>query len=260
MMEQNDADGFIQTVKFFRPDKHTEETPPHWDNLLNGHWTHRQGTSRKPTARLPFEGVGFDTSKFYITGWVYPLPPQDGVPGWYRVAMMKTYVPKDKVDDYDRLFAYEGVITPGGQMMVGRWWDPETAHDGMYCLSGPFIYWNVDLSVPEDLRGPETGVDINGIPGVQDATIAAGLQGDGAGYNAGMDFLQNAFDFILSCNRGNGVEIIDTEVQHPTDLLFVDISNITASSASAAYTAALNAPLPSADLESDDAESDTEEP
>lgn len=44
------------------------------------------------------------------------------------------------------LWAYEGVVLPGGEVVVGRWWHPrEAGDDGIaYEYSGPFMFWCVD--------------------------------------------------------------------------------------------------------------------
>lgn len=50
--------------------------------------------------------------------------------------------------DVDSWWAYEGVVLPGGEIVVGRWWNPlssvddEDQDEEMY--SGPFIFWCVD--------------------------------------------------------------------------------------------------------------------
>lgn len=39
-------------------------------------------------------------------------------------------------------WAYEGVVLPGGKIILGRWWSP--MDDRSQCFStGPFIFWNV---------------------------------------------------------------------------------------------------------------------
>ena len=43
--------------------------------------------------------------------------------------------------DPTELWAYEGVVLPGGQIIIGRWWYPSPDPDP---LSGPFILWNID--------------------------------------------------------------------------------------------------------------------
>jgi hypothetical protein len=83
---------------------------------------------------------------FYCTGWINPLPAQEGIPGWKRMTMMKYFLDNDNNFDLDALWAYEGIVLPGGQIIVGRWWSPEdpnhTAPEDTYC--GPFILWNTD--------------------------------------------------------------------------------------------------------------------
>jgi len=75
---------------------------------------------------LRFIGNGYDDETFLSSGWLNPLPPQQGIPGWQRVTMMKYFVdPITGHMDDDALWAYEGVVLPGGQIMVGRWWSPE---------------------------------------------------------------------------------------------------------------------------------------
>lgn len=59
---------------------------------------------------------------FYIDGWLNPLPPQCDIPGWQRVTFMKHF--EDDIANVtdDNLWAYEGVVLPGGKIIVGRWW------------------------------------------------------------------------------------------------------------------------------------------
>lgn len=54
--------------------------------------------------------------------------------------------PSRKLDDDDdgSLFAYEGIVLPGRNVMMGRWWVIED-EDGDRLRCGPFIYWNVTL-------------------------------------------------------------------------------------------------------------------
>ena len=69
---------------------------------------------------------------FLSTGWLNPLPAQQGVPGWQRMSMMKYYVDEEEVTSppaalEDSLWAYDGVVLPGGMIIVGRWWHPQQA-------------------------------------------------------------------------------------------------------------------------------------
>lgn len=93
-----------------------------------------------------FEGIGWDDEEFYAAGWINPLPAQYGIPGFKRMTMMKFFQDEFGVVDVNALWAYEGVVLPGDQIVVGRWWAPEgldpNSIENMY--SGPFILWNVD--------------------------------------------------------------------------------------------------------------------
>jgi len=39
--------------------------------------------------------------------------------------MMKYFIDENGVWDDEALWAYEGVVLPGGQIILGRWWSPE---------------------------------------------------------------------------------------------------------------------------------------
>ena len=74
-------------------------------------------------ANLQFTGTGMDLEDdFHAIGWLNALPDQCGIPGWQRITFMKHFA-EDLVDvDADNLWAYEGVVLPGGRIIVGRWW------------------------------------------------------------------------------------------------------------------------------------------
>jgi len=72
-------------------------------------------------------GDGIDQNDlFFASGWLNPLEEQQGIPGWQRITLMKHF---DESHN-DDLWAYEGVVLPGGRIIVGRWWfaseDPGT--------------------------------------------------------------------------------------------------------------------------------------
>jgi hypothetical protein len=82
---------------------------------------------------------------------VHDLPVQEGIPGWKRATFMKYYTEDQGDIDLESLWAYEGVILPGGKFMMGRWWavdltqpNPEEDRD---LYSGPFILWAVEPKV-----------------------------------------------------------------------------------------------------------------
>jgi hypothetical protein len=76
---------------------------------------------RSQAVRIEGEGTDVD-EEFYIDGWLNPLPRQHGVPGWQRLTMMKYFVEDDGYGegeiDTDALWAYEGVMLPGGKIVV----------------------------------------------------------------------------------------------------------------------------------------------
>lgn len=66
-----------------------------------------------------FQGEGTDDNEdFRIDGWLNPLPPQHGIPGWKRMTMMKYFESEEDGIDVAALWAYEGVMLPGGKIMV----------------------------------------------------------------------------------------------------------------------------------------------
>lgn len=133
-------------------EKHLQSrTPP-----ANKAKTRAQHRSSAPTATFGdpvpfswgsfrFEGAGHDhVEDFHADGWLNPLPPQNGVLGWQRMTMMKYFVDPDTgFIDEAALWAYEGVVLPGGNIIMGRWWSPSDG-TGVQQYSGPFILWNVD--------------------------------------------------------------------------------------------------------------------
>lgn len=94
-----------------------------------------------------FAGAGDDNdSDFLADGWLNTLPSQSGIPGWQRLTMMKYFADDNGDVDYAHgLWAYEGIVLPGGKIIVGRWWSPDGTHP---VYSGPFILWCVDSNIP----------------------------------------------------------------------------------------------------------------
>ncbi|MCJ1436286.1 hypothetical protein MMC27_005664 [Xylographa pallens] len=134
-----------------------------------------------------FQGFGRDFEKYRCVGYVSALPAQDPqdvhkVHGFQRMTMMKwaddegkaaptsvgsrTVVEKhledmqmcDLADEELAHWAYEGVVLPGGKIMLGRWWSPhetpvrdlvDSGEPRVYDrnerkCTGPFIFWNID--------------------------------------------------------------------------------------------------------------------
>ena len=121
---------------------------------------------------LMFNGSGHDAEDFHCLGNIHALPPQFGIPGWQRITMMKYFGPApaspsssapsspnpfsgapddihfgeglewDSTGVDDGCWAYEGVVLPGGKIILGRWWSP-LDETGEREWTGPFIFWNV---------------------------------------------------------------------------------------------------------------------
>ncbi|KAL9086360.1 MAG: hypothetical protein Q9165_007146 [Trypethelium subeluteriae] len=60
---------------------------------------------------------GFDD--FDATGWLNPLPPQMSIPGWQRIVMVRYRFEQGSPEPIP-IFQCEGIVLPGGQMMLGR--------------------------------------------------------------------------------------------------------------------------------------------
>ncbi|KAK4697460.1 hypothetical protein P7C71_g612, partial [Lecanoromycetidae sp. Uapishka_2] len=120
---------------------------------------------RKGHNYLQFGGSGADALRFHCNGILHPLPPQHEIPGWQRITMMKYFDDvspnsspagagsdnssaskgfqlDDDVSLNDGCWAYEGVVLPGGMIILGRWWSPMDQTRKRCCM-GPFIFWNV---------------------------------------------------------------------------------------------------------------------
>ena len=113
---------------------------------------------------LQFSGSGADALPFQCSGILHPLRPQHGIPGWQRITMMKYFDPispvsspatssmgtfpshgfdlNDDISINEGCWAYEGIVLPGGMIMLGRWWSPMDQTRERQCM-GPFIFWSV---------------------------------------------------------------------------------------------------------------------
>ncbi|KIW06983.1 hypothetical protein, variant [Verruconis gallopava] len=91
-----------------------------------------------------FDAHGWDDENFWGSGFINMLPTQMGIPGFKRIVMMKYFPDSNNQIDMSALWAYEGVVLPGDQIIVGRWWSPNTPIDRSKVYSGPFIFWNTD--------------------------------------------------------------------------------------------------------------------
>ncbi|KAL9010925.1 MAG: hypothetical protein Q9173_004188 [Seirophora scorigena] len=128
-----------------------------------------------------------------VAGVVHPLPPQSGIPGWQRITMVTYHTPasgtasKGYLDadywDLSIFMRFEGVVCPGGNIMLGRYhvgkkYDIQSYY-GQLKKRGPFIFWNTaamqdenDASADED-TSEESGYSTDdgfGIPEVDEET------------------------------------------------------------------------------------------
>ncbi|KAF2995871.1 hypothetical protein E8E13_004081 [Curvularia kusanoi] len=100
---------------------------------------------------LQFKGTGTDLDdEFHATGWLNALPDQYGIPGWQRITFMKHFDEDLEFVDQDNLWAYEGVVLPGGRVIVGRWWFASEAVNPDSDYNGPFILWAAEPDAPEE--------------------------------------------------------------------------------------------------------------
>ncbi|KAF4549429.1 Hypothetical protein D9617_21g096500 [Elsinoe fawcettii] len=92
-------------------------------------------------------GPRSDGPAFEARGWIQSLPAQSNIEGWQRLAMVSFKRDDNGAADLSKIWAYEAIVLPGEQVMMGRWWDPSTGtNDGQY--SGPFLWWNTDAAHP----------------------------------------------------------------------------------------------------------------
>lgn len=110
---------------------------------------------------IQLTGWGHDyDDDFYSLGWLNPLPEQGGIPGWQRITLMKHFLDEFEQEiEEDNLWAYEGVVLPGGRIILGRWWYATDEVDFDNDYNGPFILWAVDEPDLEDEEGTQAEDD-----------------------------------------------------------------------------------------------------
>ncbi len=103
-------------MKYFDPLAHPDSMPPQFDST----WAPFQSPpSEGNTPYVPFKPAGADHN----------------LNDMYQVG--------DDAEINAGCWAYEGVVLPGGMIMLGRWWSPMDDTGLKRCM-GPFIFWNVD--------------------------------------------------------------------------------------------------------------------
>lgn len=106
----------------------------------------RDDTSNSQPRTFLMENLGGGTAEgsFMSDGWLSQLPSQNGIPGWQRLTMMKYWMDDDNNIDNLTLWAYEGVMLPGGRIIIGRWWSPDDWANTKQQYSGPCFMWNTE--------------------------------------------------------------------------------------------------------------------
>ncbi|EED23658.1 conserved hypothetical protein [Talaromyces stipitatus ATCC 10500] len=104
------------------------------------------------------EGFQGDMSLHYrIRGFYQDFPyPQEGIFGWLRICFVsylladdlesrdqpdaKDWDDYDFTSDFDRIYGFEGILIPGGKILLGKYFDVQSEGDEE-CERGPCIYW-----------------------------------------------------------------------------------------------------------------------
>ena len=146
---------------FFDEEKFPIRAWPHeFDNILDSDPysvldepadVNRHSPRRRPKTRpeiKQFMGSSKGRKNGHMFGRVHALSNQHDIHGWQRVTIMKFFENDHGNFDPDQIWAYEGVVLPGGRMILGRWWNARADPIDRTTLSGPFIFWNVDERNP----------------------------------------------------------------------------------------------------------------
>jgi hypothetical protein len=125
------------------------------------------------TSRTYFRGtqstLNGDPAENPVFGFTEAIAhPYGGFPGWTRIGFAICEQPDGSSDEEDEMMdiddddsddtyhwvhGYEGVILPGGWIMLGRWMDLKNMDA---CGRGPFIFWNWGTKL--DIWGAMKGI------------------------------------------------------------------------------------------------------
>jgi len=102
----------------------------------------RSSSSQPILQRYPIKSFFGTTREVHRPGHFYgrihALPPQHGIPGFQRVCFIML-----QPDHKNNRWGYEGCVFPGGNIIIGRWWDATNPGTEERVYSGPFILWKV---------------------------------------------------------------------------------------------------------------------
>lgn len=122
----------ITMMKYFDPAE--EEEPPSPSSPSSA------GTT-SPYNLSPTTSHSSCTSSNKTSPAKWPHPVEK--PGSFTPVNRFPQIDYESMDVDNGCWAYEGVVLPGGKIMLGRWWSPIQDSDEMTCI-GPFIFWEVD--------------------------------------------------------------------------------------------------------------------
>jgi hypothetical protein len=137
-----------------------------WPELFNGVFPLH--TRIPESDRIYFRGAQSffnrpgDTSPYLIRGFTEQCQDLAGIPGWRRICFIiyntnteslsinldndpgvlnQVWTPWGWWTDFLWAYGYDGIIIPGGKIMMGRWLD--VLRQGEKGATGPFIFWEV---------------------------------------------------------------------------------------------------------------------
>ncbi|KAI4171040.1 MAG: hypothetical protein LQ343_004577 [Gyalolechia ehrenbergii] len=196
-----------------------------YQNSLYFRRTIKQGTDRLRRSRAQHKWT-IPTVQFFgfcdkvcgdlalnIAGIIHPLPAQSGVPEWSRITMVSYETPQSGTADKGYLDAdeqdlkiymrYEGIICPGGSVMLGFYHMGDDYVDGsedQFMKHGPFIFWNTHFKKLDEDSGDEDDGESSGSDGDHSASdspddIDASITDNNTSHNT-----TQTFDEIMTSN------------------------------------------------------------
>jgi len=144
--DQHIVDGNILDLRLHFPAKGSFQWPDEFENLLRSRrkTVDTEDPGDQNEEKTFFTGKGVDEGReFFLCGVLTPLPKQLGIPGWKRIKFVRrNEIPPSPTALWD-LWSYEGVVLPGGRIILGRWW--YAVYGGLVDeQTGPFMFWAVD--------------------------------------------------------------------------------------------------------------------
>ncbi|OJJ49623.1 hypothetical protein ASPZODRAFT_163714 [Penicilliopsis zonata CBS 506.65] len=172
-----DLEDHVEWVPLWAMSIHIDRDPANWPPVFQQVLPFMDG----PENRVYFKGTRGEKcatakveERYPLRGFVEPFRhPQGEIPGWKRVCWAVYYpksrelplVPHDAVDqeidswfpqevwpptgiedDFYELYFFEGVVLPGGRVMLGYWQDA-LWQEG----DGPFIFWDTERAFADEM-------------------------------------------------------------------------------------------------------------